>query len=539
MLHSIPRIKELPAATSALIAAGEIIHGPSDVLKELLENALDAGATKLTVELSQGGIEKIFVRDNGCGMVAEDLQYAPKRYTTSKIEHVDELKNLMTYGFRGEALFSISSVSNFTLRSRPHDQEYGYQIRLWSPLRQWEEKKYAMEPGTEVLCEHLFAPLPVRRQFLKSPRLEARRCLQTVINVLLMHPHCGAICFDQGMTQLNWSSSENFLQRFSKAFNTPNSDWTVIEHACDRGVLKIWYYPDSKKSLEQFWYCHRRWFSDKGLVRLAQQFFEEGLLIIDLEIHRASIDVNFHPQKREIDFMRKEGLIASLTDIFHTIKPKKDIFLKEKVPSQLQSSGLSLLAESLSPLCKQRGQTYAGSPRQATERMASSVQEQSVAVGRQDIFTQQIVKPKGFENKKESPWFFISRSKAFYDSGLGVMCFNPEKLGVYLSAQQGLQDLILPINVQPELADYLKAWSCRCHNNQIEAIPRLWDRFWMTAIVADFQATASWYRRFYQGLTGPVWEKLIDKENVATAFSKSQSLIKFMSYEEFGERLDG
>lgn len=538
MTHNIPRIKELPAATSALIAAGEIIHGPSDVLKELLENALDAGATKIVVELSQGGIEKILVRDNGCGILSDDLKYAPKRYTTSKLSHVDELKSLMTYGFRGEALFSISSVSNFTLRSRPQEQEFGYQLRLWSPLREWEQQKCAMASGTEVLCEHLFAPLPVRRQFLKSPRLEARRCFQTVTNILLMHPHCSVSCSDHGMTQINWPSSDNLVQRFSKVFNAPVLNWIFVEHACDRGVIKIWYYPDSTKALEQYWYCHRRWFADKSLMRLAQQFFEEGILVIDLEIHRASIDVNFHPQKHEIDFMRKEGLIASLTDIFHRVRPKKNSFIQEKVPLELPASGLTYSPMPLIELRDVQKIPKLEITRQIQHKAASVGQDKSGSNLSNAMFLQQISKPSMPEHKSTSAWFFISRVLAFYDRGSDIIVFNPEKLGRYVSQQQILQDLILPINVQPELADYLRSWSCRCHNNQIEAIPRLWDRFWMTAIAADFRESAPWYRRFYQGLI-PVWEKIADKQDIEVVITKSHSLINFMSYEEFGERLNG
>lgn len=519
---TLPRIKALPAATSALIAAGEIIHSPKDVLKELLENALDAGATKISIELQKGGIDKIVVRDNGCGILAEDLQYAPMRYTTSKLQHVDELKELLTYGFRGEALFSISSVSNFTLRSRPQSQEYGHQIRLWSPYRQWEEQQCAMEVGSEVLCEHLFNPLPVRRQFLKSPRLEGRRCVQTVINILLIQPQCAVHCSDQGVTQLNWQPSEDLIARFSKALDLPSTGWETLEHACDRGTIKLWYYPVSSKGLEQYWYCHKRWFTDKNLSKIAQQFFEQGVLIIELELHRASVDVNFHPQKHEIDFIRKEGLIASLTDLFQSVRP-----LKKVTQQPRQDPPVTVVMKPIEPVISQKPERFL-------------VPKESKKLEQRSLPLRPLMPPatEGFDKKEKAHWVFVSQERALHYSLARVILFNPQKLGAYICQQQVTQDLLLPVAVPDLLAQFLERWSCRIQHNKIEAIPRSWDRFWVTAIVADFREDNSWYRRFYDGLRMVVWEKLAAQEVFEKALNDSASLVKDISYEELCEKLE-
>ena len=535
MVPTPARIKPLPPATSALIAAGEIIHSPQDVLKELLENALDAASTSIVIEMSQGGLERLIVRDNGHGILAEDLSQAPLRYTTSKLQHVDELRGLLTYGFRGEALFSISAVSNFTLRSRPATQEQGHQIRLWSPQREWEEQDCAMNVGTEVYCEHLFAPMPVRRQFLKSARLESRRCVQTAMNVLLMHPHCQVRCLDQGSTQIHWPVAQNLLQRLTRAFQLPEQAWEIFEHECDRGVIKIWYCPDHTRGLEQYWYCHQRWFSDKALTRLAQQFFEQGMLIIDLAIGRDAIDVNYHPQKHEIDFVRKEGLMASLTDIFQATARQK-----ERV---LASSSRSIKAQSLAPQSQ-----YTSTPQvrefladqQGTQRQARA--NPLINLRRPEptppraVVAHQPMKKSPTPVVEESGWVFLGKNHALYQGTERLLMIDPEKLGSSLCARQSQVALLLPIKLTEASEAFLSNWPCRLGHLQIEAAPKAWDRFWLVALFADFESQPWWYRRFYQGQS-PLWGQLNDEQAVLNAAKESDSFIRDLPYEDCCERL--
>src|SRR5208337_4532493 len=162
-----PRILQLPTSVITKIAAGEVIERPSSVVKELLENSVDAGSTRIVVEVEQGGGELIRVVDNGCGMVAEDLPLAFASHATSKLQCADDLFRIHSLGFRGEALASIGGVAQVTLQSRPPDQDAGAEIGSHggelSPVKAWNGS-----PGTRIEVRHLFYNTPVRRKFLRT-----------------------------------------------------------------------------------------------------------------------------------------------------------------------------------------------------------------------------------------------------------------------------------------------------------------------------------------------------------------------------------
>lgn len=184
-----PTIEQLPDHLINQIAAGEVVERPASIVKELLENALDAGATQITVELEQGGLDKIRVRDNGCGIVAEQLPLALSRHATSKIRSMADLQEVATLGFRGEALPSIASVSRLTLTSGTDTAEHGSRIDYQSD----GSVKQAPAPhptGTTVDVASLFYNIPARRKFMRTPRTEFARC-ETVVKTLAMaQPAC-------------------------------------------------------------------------------------------------------------------------------------------------------------------------------------------------------------------------------------------------------------------------------------------------------------------------------------------------------------
>jgi DNA mismatch repair protein MutL len=165
------RIQQLPPLVITKIAAGEVIERPASVVKELLENAVDAGSRRIDVEVDQGGTDRIRVVDDGCGILAEDLPLAFASHATSKLSHADDLFRITTLGFRGEALASIGGVAQVTLQSRPHDQSHGAEVGchggVLASSRAWNGA-----PGTCVEARHLFYNTPVRRKFLRSPAVE-------------------------------------------------------------------------------------------------------------------------------------------------------------------------------------------------------------------------------------------------------------------------------------------------------------------------------------------------------------------------------
>jgi DNA mismatch repair protein MutL len=183
----VPKIHRLPGEVIDRIAAGEVVERPASVVKELVENALDAGATRLEVELDGGGIRRILARDDGCGMSADDARLALERHATSKISSDSDLAAVASYGFRGEALPSIASVSRLTLTTSDGSspEAVRLQVEYGRPAR---EEPAARPRGTDVLVEDLFARTPARHKFLASPEAEARVAAAAVTRAALSHP---------------------------------------------------------------------------------------------------------------------------------------------------------------------------------------------------------------------------------------------------------------------------------------------------------------------------------------------------------------
>src|SRR5262245_56917872 len=179
-----PRIQQLPPRVVSQIAAGEVIERPASVVKELLENCLDAGARRVDVDVEQGGIELIRVVDDGCGIEPDDLPLAFASHATSKLRDADDLFRIGTLGFRGEALASVGGVAQVLLQSRPPGRDCGAEVTCHGgelgPVRPWNGS-----PGTRVEVRHLFYSTPVRRKFLRSPAAEMGHLSETVTRIAL------------------------------------------------------------------------------------------------------------------------------------------------------------------------------------------------------------------------------------------------------------------------------------------------------------------------------------------------------------------
>jgi DNA mismatch repair protein MutL len=182
-----PRIQQLPASVVTKIAAGEVIERPASIVKELLENSLDAGNKRIEVEVEQGGTSRIRVVDDGCGIAAEDLPLAFAPHATSKLASADDLFRVGTFGFRGEALASVGGVAQVTLQSRPADQDCGAEVSCHggelSPVRPWGGSR-----GTRIEVRHLFYNTPVRRKFLRGPGVEMGHVTEVFTRLALAPP---------------------------------------------------------------------------------------------------------------------------------------------------------------------------------------------------------------------------------------------------------------------------------------------------------------------------------------------------------------
>src|SRR4051812_25471271 len=304
-----PRIQPLPPTVVTKIAAGEVIERPASVVKELVENAIDAGATRIEIDLEQGGTELIRVVDDGCGIAAEDLPLALASHATSKLTTADDLFAIATMGFRGEALASVAGVGKLTLQSRPHGQPSGAEIRCdggaVSPLRPWNGA-----PGTRVEVRHLFYNVPVRKKFLKSVATELGHVCETVTRLALANPTLHIVLRHNGKLVYEIPASATLTDRIGLFFGgevrdalyeidsgpgTVHLKGYIADPKCDRGNSKL-----------QYLFVNGRWFRDRSVAHAMQEAFR-GLLMsgryavgfLFLTLPPDKLDVNVHPTKAE------------------------------------------------------------------------------------------------------------------------------------------------------------------------------------------------------------------------------------------------
>ncbi len=316
-----PRILQLPPGVVAKIAAGEVIERPASVVKELLENSVDAGSTRIDIELEAGGTELIRIVDDGCGIVPEDLHLAFASHATSKLKNADDLFRIGTLGFRGEALSSIAGIAKVTLQSRPHDLDAGAEIRIddgeLSPVRPWNGS-----PGTRLEVRHLFYNVPVRKKFLKSQATEFGHVCETVTRLALANPHLHLVLRHNGKLVYEIPATASLLDRIALFFtkNVRDSLYEIdsgpgplrltgfiADPKCDRGNAKL-----------QYLFVNGRWFRDRSLAYSLQDSYR-GLLMtgryaigfLFLTVPPDQVDVNVHPTKSEVRF-QENSLIYSL-----------------------------------------------------------------------------------------------------------------------------------------------------------------------------------------------------------------------------------
>ena len=306
-------IQLLPDYIANQIAAGEVVQRPASVVKELLENAIDAGATSITVVVSDAGGTLIQVTDNGCGMSPSDARLSFERHATSKIQHIDDLQSLHTFGFRGEALASIAAVAEVTLLTRRADDEVGTQVHLMAgePAQQTPA---SAQVGTSISVKNLFYNIPARRKFLKSETVELKHIVNEFSRVALCRPEVEMKLYDKN-NELYHLTPSTLRQRIVNLMGK-NLNQQLIDVQVETSMVNIRGFigkPESarRNSGNQFFFVNRRYFRspylqkaiisayDKLLVRTPDTF---PTYFIYFDIPPASIDVNIHPAKTEIKF---------------------------------------------------------------------------------------------------------------------------------------------------------------------------------------------------------------------------------------------
>ena len=308
-----PKIQKLPLDVVNQIAAGEVVERPASIVKELVENSIDAGADIITVKITAGGIDKIEIHDNGEGIEEGDLEATFERFATSKLKKTEDLSTLYTFGFRGEALASISSVSKVTLTSRHKSQEAGYTvISEFGELRNAIPKGRSI--GTTITVEQLFNNIPARLKFLKTPETEFRYILEIFQDFALTYPHISFSLVHNEREIYNLSSkSDTFIKRVALFFKQKQEELLLIEHSeFGIDVKGVVMHPRGLTTQSRFQrlFVNNRIIEDKGLARAAQKGMEEYVpfgtkpsFVLFVTTDPTQVDVNVHPRKIEVKFL--------------------------------------------------------------------------------------------------------------------------------------------------------------------------------------------------------------------------------------------
>jgi DNA mismatch repair protein MutL len=322
-------IRQLPLSVVNKIAAGEVIERPASVVKELLENSVDAGARRIEVTLGQGGTDLVRVADDGCGIAAEDLPLAVASHATSKIADADDLFHVGTFGFRGEALASIAEVSHFSIRSRQAASDSGHEVIVVGGVRQ-EVAPCGCPAGTTIEIRNLFYNTPVRRKFLRASQTEIGHCTEAFTRIALAQPGIHFTLRHNDKLLFDLPPTGNWRERIAAFFGRDIEQSLIPLDNCDGDVRLFGFAADPEHSRAnnrmQYLLLNGRFIRDRSLQHALGEAYR-GLLLggrfpiafLRLEVPAEAVDVNVHPTKLEVRFA-DSGRIYSL--LLGTIRKK-------------------------------------------------------------------------------------------------------------------------------------------------------------------------------------------------------------------------
>lgn len=356
-------IRRLDPALASKIAAGEVVERPASCVKELVENAIDSGAKRVTIFVEDGGLELIRVSDDGSGMSREDLPMALERYATSKLSDISDLENVKTLGFRGEALPSIAAVSKLTIATRRKEDNVGSLLRCQggqvTSIVDW-----GGPPGTTVTVEDLFFNVPARLKFMKSKARELELISDTVIRLALAWPEIAFTLFS-GKRRILETDGRGLWSALANLFGPETAGELIpVQHSSAgveiSGFLGLPRLSRRDRSCEFFSVGKRPvrsplffWTLDQAYSGLLREG-EHPFAVVDISLPPGSVDVNVHPQKTEVRFkdetlvrtslleamtiaLRDAGLLQSGQDFFANQKPKPDTWSPDWYPLSLQA----------------------------------------------------------------------------------------------------------------------------------------------------------------------------------------------------------
>ena len=330
------------------IAAGEVIERPASVIKEMVENSIDAGANNITVEIKNGGISFIKVTDNGKGIAPDDLEIAFERHATSKIRNADDLDVVTSMGFRGEALASIAAIANVEMISKTQSQDIGYKIVVEAG-NVLDKQEVGCQTGTSITVRNLFFNTPVRYKFLKKDYTESGYVEDVITRIALVNPDIAIKLINTGKTVIQTNGNGDIKSVIYSIYgkDVANGILPVDYTYEDIQVSGVIGKPEIARSnrSNQLFFVNKRYIKDKTLSAATEQAFKGlipigkfGFVILNIKMDPSKVDVNVHPAKLEVRFQEENKIFQS---IYHAIK---DVLLKsELVADTEKTSNVNLL----------------------------------------------------------------------------------------------------------------------------------------------------------------------------------------------------
>jgi DNA mismatch repair protein MutL len=352
------RIKLLSPRLANQIAAGEVVERPSSVIKELLENSLDAGATRLEIDIEDGGIKLMRVRDNGSGIDKDDLPLALSRHATSKIYELDDLEAVATLGFRGEALASISSVARLALLSSTNDDSAGWQVVAEGRDMETEVSPAPHPRGTTVEVRDLFFNTPARRKFLRTEKTEYTHLEDVVKRLALSRFDVAFNLRHNGRAIYSWRAGDSQLEQERRVAQVcgPAFMENAVHLEIERNGLRLWgwvalpTFSRSQADLQHF-YVNGRCIRDKLVSHAVRQAYQDVLyhgrhpaFVLYLEVDPSSVDVNVHPTKHEVRFRDNRSVHDFIYSSLH--RALANVTPESSLAKSVQESGDEFLQAS-------------------------------------------------------------------------------------------------------------------------------------------------------------------------------------------------
>ena len=308
-------IRLLPDALISQIAAGEVVERPASVVKELLENAIDAGAQSIAVELDDGGIRSIRIRDDGSGIPPDELPLAVERHATSKIASLDELAQVLTHGFRGEALAAIGSVSRMAITSKTADASHA--MRIDNHQGRWATSPASGPTGTHLEVAGLFDQVPARKRFLKSAATELSHCREAVTRIALIRPEISWLLSHQGRAILRYPAGDAD-SRILQGLSIEAADLRRVDVQAGPMRIRAWLAAPTQsrtRADDQYFYVNGRAVRDRVLMHAVRSAYSDVLhgdrqpaFVLALDLDPTLVDVNVHPAKSEVRFRESQAV---------------------------------------------------------------------------------------------------------------------------------------------------------------------------------------------------------------------------------------